>query len=187
GQLTTGVLKLFGIGVLAAGAGLWVAGTESGFVDPVAFGISWFAATVVVGGSANLVNLADLRPLRALKTYVLLAIIAAALGAASLAAYTDRAAAVGLGTLVLLVGPALAVWGPDAAERGMLGDAGANAAGALAGFWLARGLVSVPVALGVAAAIIVALNLISERVSFSEVIERNRVLKWLDMLGRPKE
>jgi len=36
-------------------------------------------------------------------------------------------------TLIVLLGPVAAVWRYDLGERAMLGDAGANAAGALAG------------------------------------------------------
>ena len=64
----------------------------------------------------------------------------------------------------------------------MLGDAGANAAGALAGYMLAssQGIVG----LGIAAVFLIVLNAASERVSYSEVIGSSRILRWLDGLGR---
>jgi hypothetical protein len=64
----------------------------------------------------------------------------------------------------------------------MLGDAGANAAGALAGFLLAWR--SPLWLLSVLAVVLLALNVTSERVSFSKVIERVAFLRWLDGLGR---
>jgi hypothetical protein len=64
----------------------------------------------------------------------------------------------------------------------MLGDMGANAAGALAGWLLAS--VLPPWGLALAAAVVVALTLASERVSFSAVIERTDALRALDRLGR---
>lgn len=180
GVLTTGLVKLVGIGALAVLAGLaLVVLTEAHGVVSVAF--TWVTASVVVAGSANLVNLADLRPLRGLKAYALCTTTACAVGAASISwTFSVSLAA-------FLAGPLAAVWPLDAAERGMLGDAGANAAGAVAGFWMVLVLARWPVGLALAAALIVGLNLVSERVSFSEVIEGNRALKWLDMLGRPKE
>jgi hypothetical protein len=87
-----------------------------------------------------------------------------------------------LSLLALVFGPVFAVWRYDLGERAMLGDAGANAAGALAGFLLAW---QSPLwLLAVLAVVLLALNLVSERVSFSGVIERVSFLRWLDGLGR---
>jgi uncharacterized membrane protein len=80
--------------------------------------------------------------------------------------------------LTVVMGPALVAWPYDTRERGVLGDAGSNAMGALAGYLLALVFAWVPLAL--VALAVVALNLLSERVSFSEVIEGNRLLSWLD-------
>jgi hypothetical protein len=154
----------------------------------------------VIALSANLVNLTDLRPGRALKAYSVLAV----LGVLSVAwsewrTYTEvpeivppplsdaaLSAIVGAFLLgVLLLGPVAAVWRFDLGERAMLGDAGANAMGALAGYVLASNL---PLwLLAVVAALLVALNLASERFSFSRVIERNRFLRWIDDLGRLRD
>jgi hypothetical protein len=84
--------------------------------------------------------------------------------------------------VVAALGPLLAVWYLDLGERAMLGDMGANALGALAGALLVEAL---PLPwLAACAVVLLALNLASERVSFSAVIERNGVLRRLDMLGR---
>jgi hypothetical protein len=140
----------------------------------------------------------DLRPGRALKVYSLLATV----GVAGVYALTFRSAlsgadrfapvtlaypwlewAVGaIAALLVVLGPVAAVWRFDLGELSMVGDAGANAAGALAGFMLACSL-SLP-GLAVAAVLLVALNAASERVSFSEVIASNQLLRWLDGLGR---
>jgi hypothetical protein len=87
-----------------------------------------------------------------------------------------------LSLLALTLGPVLVVWRYDLGERAMLGDAGANAAGALAGFLLAWR--SPLWLLAVLVVVLLALNVASERVSFSEVIERVGFLRWLDGLGR---
>lgn len=64
----------------------------------------------------------------------------------------------------------------------MLGDAGANALGAMLG---AAAAASLPrSARAGALGVIVALTLVSEKVSFTRVIERTPPLHWLDMLGR---
>jgi hypothetical protein len=80
-------------------------------------------------------------------------------------------------------GAALGVLRPDLAGTAMLGDTGANAAGALVGTALLgrtgrRGRV-------VALAALAALTLASEKVSFTTVIESTPGLRELDAWGRP--
>jgi hypothetical protein len=64
----------------------------------------------------------------------------------------------------------------------MLGDAGANALGAMLGVAAATALPR-PARIGLLAGI-VALTGLSEKVSFTRVIARTPALNWLDMLGR---
>jgi len=64
----------------------------------------------------------------------------------------------------------------------MLGDAGANALGALLGVVAAASL-SRPARVALLAGI-AGLTAASEKVSFTAVIERTPALRWLDMLGR---
>jgi UDP-GlcNAc:undecaprenyl-phosphate GlcNAc-1-phosphate transferase len=150
----------------------------------------------VIALSANTVNLADLRPGRALKVgFVLLAF--ALLSTLVLCARSN--VPVG-GTIlavtivgVLLGGPLLAMWPYDVSERGMLGDGGANAIGALLGYVIFVGLAPAASAgsgpalaiLGIVAGLLLLVNGLSERYSYSEFIERSAVLRWLDRLGRP--
>ena len=80
------------------------------------------------------------------------------------------------------LGAALALLPDDLGERAMLGDAGANALGAMLG---GAAAVSLPRPARIALlAGIVALTGASEKVSFTKVIERTPPLRWLDMLGR---
>jgi hypothetical protein len=207
GRLTTGGLKLVGVLVLAAAAA-GSASTAAFYVtaaDPSTalewpagweLAVRWLLGWIVISGTSNLVNLLDLRPGRALKGYLAMVIPAALLGSYYLwrtwPVMTETTLSGGVpdslwpfAALVLLTvvtGPALVAWPYDTRERGMLGDAGSNAMGALAGYLLALVFAWVPLAL--VALAVVALNLLSERVSFSEAIEGNRVLSWLDGLGR---
>ncbi len=186
GRLTTGALKLVGITFAA----LWASGyvmasrtVSTGWTTTSRI-VGLLAGTVLIAGAANLLNLLDLRPGRALKSYGLLALLAWLVMLVSTMARVDGSFSwIGLVALaVVFAGPALAVWRYDIGERGMLGDAGANPAGALAGVALA---VALPLwGVVVAALAVVALNIISERVSFSQVIAGNRVLSWFDGLGR---
>ncbi len=192
GRLTTGGLKLLGIGtasVLAAFLGR-IGAFPIVDSDSLTWIASWVLAALTIALAANFVNLTDLRPGRSLKAYAALVVLAlpgAAWSAARLqegsgGLTTWTAVAV---TAVLALGPVFAVWRYDLGERGMLGDAGANAMGALAGYLLA---VNLPLwGLAVSTAVLLVLNLASEKVSFSKVIDSNGVLRWIDGLGRMRE
>lgn len=185
GRLTTGALKLFGIGFVSLAAGVSLATERSGgtrFVWDGSSVATAISATMVVALSANLLNLLDLRPGRALKGYLGYAFLVSAaivfLGGELAAPGITTAAIV----LVWLTGPAIAVWRYDLGERGMLGDAGANAAGVLVGY-AAAWVLPLP-GLIAAAILLLSVNLLSEKVSFSRVIEATPALRWLDGLGR---
>jgi len=125
----------------------------------------------LMAGGANLLNLFDLRPGRAIKV----ATLSAALIKAGAPERGGQAVAAPLGA-------ALALLPADLGERAMLGDAGANALGAMLG---GAAAVSLPRPARIALlAGIVALTGASEKVSFTKVIERTPPLRWLDMLGR---
>ncbi|MDY0340612.1 MAG: hypothetical protein RBS17_05320 [Coriobacteriia bacterium] len=200
GRLTTGGLKLLGIGMVAAVYAWSIAdgrsASSSGTLETLAV---WVLATLTIALSANLLNLMDLRPGRSLKTYTILALIAAPLFAIdasrAFAAYTASLAEIGVVPwgavdtwvtsacmVLVLLGPVVAVWRYDLGEQGMLGDAGSNAMGAIVGYLLAASLSTVW--LGIVVVVLFALNLLSERVSFSAAIERIVPLRALDMLGR---
>lgn len=166
GEVTTGGIKLVGIGagaLLAAAVGTRRTGSLAGWAGDVVVNGALIAA------SANLVNLLDLRPGRAIKATMLGAGVAGLAGAAP-------------GLAGVVVGAAGAAFEADLAERDMLGDGGANALGAAAGTVVALGAPRA-VRLGALAAT-VALNLASERVSFTQVIARAPGLRELDALGR---
>ena len=156
GEVTTGAVKLGGIGAAGLASATLAGGSPADVV---------INAGLVAGG-ANLLNLFDLRPGRAIK-------VAAASGALLGAAGQDGVAAP--------LGAALALLPEDLGERAMLGDAGANALGAMLGA-SAAGL-SRPTRLVLLAGI-AGLTAASEKVSFTKVIERTPALHWLDMLGR---
>ncbi|MCH0542936.1 hypothetical protein I3F58_25950 [Streptomyces sp. MUM 203J] len=108
GQLTSGSVKLFGVGAAGLAAGALV---KERPLDKVLAG-------VVVAGTAHLVNLVDVRPGRAV-----LAVLA--LGVPGLLRGAPVAAAP--------MGAAAAVLADDVAERAMLGDMGAHALGGALG------------------------------------------------------
>jgi len=158
GRVSTGAVKVLGI----VGASLVAAGPVStGPLDRV-------VAAGVMAGTANLINLFDLRPGRAAK--------ASALGATVLLGGGTG----GVGAAVL--GTSLGILPADLGEKVMLGDAGANALGALLGYRLAAGS-SRPARAGILAGL-VALTAASEKVSFTRVIEATPGLREFDRWGR---
>jgi hypothetical protein len=168
GEVTTGAVKI--LGLVATGAvsaalvdrGRRRSGESVGALDTLVGG-------AVIAGSANLLNLLDLRPGRALKATLLAGAHAGVRRPRSLAGAAATGAALGL-------------LAPDLDGTAMLGDTGANAAGALAGAAFVertgrRGRWAALTAL-------IGLTLASERVSFTKVIEATPGLRELDALGR---
>jgi len=180
GALTTGALKAFGIGFVAFVAGVGIA--EHQGLEGAGYAVKVALSALTIALCANLINLLDLRPGRALKGYGVLGLAAAV----ALAVPMTDGVMMGAGSLIVafiwLTGPALAVARFDLAEEGMLGDAGANAAGALVGSVLSIGL-STP-ALSALAVFLLMANALSERVSFSRIIESNVILSRFDSWGR---
>jgi hypothetical protein len=156
GELTTGAVKIGGIGV----TGIAAAAALGGPAADVAINAG------LVAGGANLLNLFDLRPGRAIKVTLIASALLGAAGAAGAAAPAGAAA----GLLA-----------EDLGERAMLGDAGANALGAMLGAAAAPLPRRSRLAL---LAGIAGLTAASEVVSFTKVIARTPPLHWLDMLGR---
>lgn len=173
GRVTTGGLKVLGIGagaVVAAAVATPVRVPGGARRSLPGWGLDVLSSGALIAAAANLVNLLDLRPGRALKAVGLAATPVALAGGS------------GAGLAAAVVGAASAGLEADLAERDMLGDGGANALGAMLGTVVvveARR----PVRYGVLAGL-VALTLASERVSFTEVIARTPVLRELDAWGR---
>lgn len=173
GKVTTGGLKVLGIGATSLVAAALATPTRTAAGDrrnPLGWGTDVVLSGALVAATANLVNLLDLRPGRALK--------AAGLAAAPMA----LAGGAGAGAAAAVLGAAAGGIGRDLAEQDMLGDGGANAVGALLGTAVVLDAPR-PVRLALLAGV-VGLTVASERVSFTAVIERTRGLRELDRWGR---
>jgi len=207
GQVTTGVIKIAGIGASALAASALVGSKATSVGGKVA---DLALNTVLIAGTANLANLLDLRPGRALKATVLVAAplsyfscaaaktpawetsgaasasVASGASGAPSATPAAPASASGASAQRLLASglnaAAITALVEDLQETTMLGDTGANAAGALLGTSLAAND-SWKLRLGTALGV-VGLILASEKVSFSKVIAANPALNWLDQLWR---
>lgn len=159
GELSTGAVKVAGLSLAGLAAARLLGHRRSDAL----------LSAAVVAGAANLLNLLDLRPGRALKMglahapVIMLPVSGAALLAAPL-------------------GAAAGLLADDLGERTMLGDAGANALGAAIGVALAASYGRTGRLAHLTG--IAGLTLLSEGVSFTAVIDETPALRWLDGLGR---
>lgn len=167
GHITTGFLKLAGIGVAAAVSAAMIPRNST----RSARALDWAIDATILAGSANVVNLLDLRPGRANK-----ALIAAM---APLLFNRNQESRTAAGATLALSATALP---EDLGEKTMLGDTGANTLGAYGGYALCTGLSRTTRIM--VAATVVAATLISEKVSFSAVIEKTPGLREIDQWGR---
>lgn len=166
GRVTSGLLKIVGVGAAGLVASALVTrGRGRGAVATVA---DTALGAGVIAGSANLFNLLDLRPGRALKAGVI----------AGTPLSVGKTGGMAAGPL----GAAVGSLPEDLGEEIMLGDCGANSLGALLGTaFVAR---TGPVGRLAALAVLAGLTAASEKVSFTKVIESTPGLRELDALGR---
>lgn len=163
GRLTTGMIKLIGGAAIAL-----VLASAPGFVT----GKRVIADALLIALAANLGNLFDRAPGRVIKV--------------SLACYVPIAIVAGTGAVGIAAAPVIGATAgllpEEMRERLMLGDTGANVLGGLLGLIVV--LECSRTVRNVVLVVLIVLNLASELVSFSKVIERVPPLRWLDHLGR---
>jgi len=166
GRVTSGLVKIAGLG--AAGLAASALLPQTARVRGPARALHVLLGAGVIAGTANLVNLLDLRPGRAAKAGLLL-------GAPLLPGPAG-------GLVAGPLGATAAVLPADLGEEVMLGDCGANALGGLLGLALAAR--TGPAGRAALLAALAALTATSEKVSFTQVIARTPGLRELDQLGR---
>lgn len=162
GRITGGFMK-----IIAGGA----AGLVAGFL--VHSGRAAVETAFLIALTANLLNLFDRAPGRSTKVALAGAVPLLLVGSAPWALSSAG-----------LWGAAAAMLPPDLRERAMLGDTGANPMGGVLGLGLGVSL-DEPGRL-LALGVVFALNAASERWSFSQVIEGNRLLRSIDRSGRTR-
>ena len=162
GGFSTGALKAVGaLGLAAYVVGLIVPGDAE-----------YILAIALVVLTTNLFNLFDLRPGRALKIFFAIAITI------GLITWDVEP----LWVLGALIGPLPLLLRYDLGELGMLGDAGSNAIGAMAGLWMVLEFSTLEQA--IALAVVALVTLYGEFRSISELIDRTALLRLLDSIGR---
>lgn len=163
GRVTTGFVKLGG----GAAVALVLSGTISGDRP-----LRVLVDGALIALAANIGNLLDRAPGRTTK-WGLVA------GAAVVAVAGTSATGI---ALAVVLGAAAGLLVADLREELMLGDTGANAIGAALG--VATVIEAPTAARNATTAVLLALTLLSEVVSFSRIIDACPPLRWFDRLGR---
>jgi hypothetical protein len=174
GRVSSGMIKLVGGAAVALVAVSVMQGDTASLSQDTGTAIGMLRDAAIVALAANLGNLFDRAPGRATKLTALLFVLLALVVRDSILFMPAVAVGAGLGLLA-----------PDLRERAMLGDAGANPLGAMCGL-AALWAVPDPMARWLVLAAVVGLNLLSEVVSFSTVIDSTGPLRWLDRSRRAR-
>ena len=159
-KLTTGAVKAIGGGLVGLIAGWIISGGNV---------IKWLPASLVIPLSANILNLFDLRPGRAVAVFFF------GLGVTYIWTLGSIIEPCIIGCIAVV---AIAFGVFDSRGRAMMGDSGSNALGAALGLTIALNtnyffqLVTI--------AVLVGIHVYSEKHSMTELIERNRVLSSID-------
>jgi len=174
-KLTTGAVKAIGGGIVSLVAayvicrGSAVASIPY-FLLPIPFWTRVLTAAATIALAANLLNLFDLRPGRAV------AVLFAGLGVTCIVARGRLSAwplLVAIASIALIFGIA------DSRGKAMMGDAGSNSLGAALGLTI---VLTAPRWMIPAIIIMAAVHIYSEKHSISALIEGNRVLRAMDRL-----
>ncbi|MGE4283326.1 MAG: UDP-N-acetylmuramyl pentapeptide phosphotransferase [Clostridia bacterium] len=160
GKLTTGGLKA-------------VSGIVSSFIISLQISYTYYDLIInvlFISLLTNLMNLMDTRPGRAIKFFCFLSIIFLFAGAPQEVYY-------------IVLGAVLSYLPSDLKAKGMLGDTGANFIGMITGAAIIGHIESSFIRIFLLL-LVFALNLVSEKYSFSKIIEENYILSYIDRLGR---
>lgn len=162
GQLTTGFLKAIIGGLIALIISLTYSKTL----------VEIIVNSFIIALFANLLNLLDLRPGRAMKSYLFLAFLFTLLGIT----YFCKV------ILFSIVGYCVGYLPQDLKAKSMMGDVGSNSLG------ITLGIISViSFSIGIKYIIfstLLFMHLMAERYSLSKVIENNILLNFFDKLGQ---
>lgn len=162
GELTTGALKALTGGLLALVLSLAMGGSP----------VTMLVNTMVMALSINAVNLLDLRPGRAGKGFLLGTMVICAIGWGK----PD------LIWVILIAGSLISYLPLDLKAGAMMGDTGSNALGAALGV---TGALTMPLWPKLYYLLFLILfHLFTEKFSLTKIIEKNRLLSFLDRLGR---
>lgn len=172
GLISTGLVKAGGVSLASL---LFIVQDSSVFQRPwKELGLPFLLVVLATNG----INLLDTRPGRALKGFGSLFFLLIAAMLLGHSASWNTLAVLALPVLV----SALILIGPDLRGKVMLGDTGANLLGFVYGCWVIQ-VTGWKVQL-LLLTVFGILHGVTWRVSLTRIIDNNRVLSWLDWLGR---
>lgn len=164
GRLTTGGFKAIIGGIVAASISIYISKGPG----------EWVLNVLVITLFTNLLNLSDLRPGRAIKLFFVLWLV-------SLIPVFYREYRF---LLYPPIGGIIAYMPTDFRAKGMMGDVGSNVLGITVGLYYCL-ISSVYLRLAILV-MLVLLQLVGEKYSFTAIIDRSRILSFIDGLGRGK-
>lgn len=167
GQVTTGALK-----ALAGGFTAVVVSMELMPVNGTLNIVPIMVNILVISLSINAVNLLDLRPGRAGKGFLIISLFLVTAGVQNH----------GITCLAVILASVAAFMPFDLGSRVMMGDAGSNTLGFVLGY-TAVFLSEWPYKV-VYLTFLVFLHLLTEKYSLTRIIEKNKLLNYIDMIGR---
>ena len=162
GKLTTGAIKAF--------LGLFISFVISSYISTDI--INFIINGLVIGLFTNSINLFDLRPGRAAKTFILISMLLMFFSSKS---YVNHI----IYSIYGLIIPYIIL---DLRAEVMMGDTGANVLGFTLGVYSA-GNFEMPTRI-IILFVLILIHFLAEKFSFSKIIENNRILKYLDNIGR---
>ncbi|MDK2835417.1 MAG: UDP-GlcNAc:undecaprenyl-phosphate/decaprenyl-phosphate GlcNAc-phosphate transferase [Thermosediminibacterales bacterium] len=163
GKITTGGLKAF--------FGVFIAFITSLNIRKATI-FELLIDTLLISFMTNLINLFDLRPGRACKAFFLFAFLIILVNTKSSGNFL----------LVSTMGAVAAYLPFDLKGTVMMGDTGSNLLGYVLGVEIVVSFYLIPKM--IITLLLISLNILSEKISFSKIISKNRVLNYLDSLGR---
>lgn len=162
GTLTTGGIKAF--------VGLFIAFFVSSYISPDLLG--FIVNGLIIGLFTNCINLFDLRPGRATKVFAIISIIFIIF---NLNSYNNYIIISFYGILI----PYILL---DLKSKVMMGDTGSNVLGYTLGVYCVTNFeITVKMIILI---LLILIHLLAEKISFTKVINNNKVLNYLDNLGR---
>lgn len=132
--------------------------------------INFLINTLMISLFTNFINLMDLRPGRAIKIFLIFSLPSLF--------YVNNTYKI---ILLCFIGASLAYFPYDIKGRSMLGDIGANCLGIILGIIATSYTIYIKILLVI---FLVLANLYSEKYSITKLIGKNKILNFLDELGR---